>query len=109
MAVTPSACVLPAAPETRTQRLERVDARRDVESARRLRGHDHVRLAVQLPREDDLLLVPARELPHGHARPRRRDRELAHEPRDELAQRLLPDEPPRRQAAAVLPAEEDVL
>ena len=37
--------------------------RADVETARRLRGDEHARVAIDLTRGDELLLVPAREVP----------------------------------------------
>src|SRR5262249_11280125 len=35
--------------------------RTHVEATRRLRGEEHTRLPADLPREDDLLLIPSRE------------------------------------------------
>ena len=48
--------------------------RADVEPARRLRGDQHARVAVDLAREDDLLLVAAREAAGARLRRRRRGR-----------------------------------
>ena len=83
--------------------------RADVEAAGRLRGDQHARVAVDLAREDDLLLVATGEPAGTRLRPAAADVELLHEPRRALdeAAREEPAEPRVRRAAVVV--QRDVL
>src|SRR5581483_1084139 len=54
--------------------------RADVEAARRLRGDQHLRVAIDLAREDHLLLVAARERAGARQRTAAADVELADQP-----------------------------
>ena len=67
--------------------------RPDVEAARRLRGDQHARVAVDLAGEDDLLLVATRERAGARLRAAAAHVELLDEPRRPL------DEPPREEPA----------
>ena len=83
--------------------------RAHVEAARRLRGDQHLRVAVDLAREDDLLLVAAREAAGVRVRPAAADVELLQQDARLLDQALRIEPAEARRGRMIVVVQGEVL